>query len=156
MRWLVLVGVLAAMPAWGHEFTAGALSIGHPYAIATPAGAKSAAGYFTVTNTGTEPDRLEAVQMAGIEAQMHVTETGADGVSRMLPVEAIDVAPGATVTLAPRGMHVMFMGLTEPWLAGEKIAATLVFEKAGAVPVAFAVEPRGEQTPAAAGHGAHH
>lgn len=153
MRWLVLVGMLAAMPALGHDFTAGALSVGHPYAIETPPGAKSAAGYFTITNDGPEADRLTAVQVPGVQAELHVTETGADGVARMLPVEGIDIAPGTTVTLAPRGLHVMFMGVTQAWVAGDEVPGTLVFEKAGAVPVAFAIQPRGQQ-PAA--HGAQH
>ena len=46
------------------------------------------------------------------------------------------------MTLEPRGLHVMFMGLTAPWKAGDHIPATLVFETAGKVPVVFNVEPR--------------
>ena len=60
----------------------------------------------------------------------------------MMPVEALEIAPGATVTLEPRGLHVMFMGLAAPWKAGDEIPATLVFETAGAVPIVFKVEAR--------------
>lgn len=141
---LLAAGALfLALPAAAHEFTAGALTIGHPYVIETPAGARSAAGYFSVTNGGTDDDVLEAVQVEGVEAELHRTETGADGVSRMLPVDDLAIPAGGTVTLEPRGLHVMFMGLTQPWTAGEKVGGMLFFERAGEVPVEFVVEPRG-------------
>ena len=140
-----------ATAAGAHEFTAGDLTIGHPYAIETPAGARSGAGYFSVTNAGADADRLEAVRAEGVEAELHATRTGADGVAQMLPLDGLDIPPGATVTLAPRGIHVMFLGLPAPWAAGDRIAATLSFERAGEVPVEFMVEPRGRQ-PAAGGH----
>ena len=62
----------------------------------------------------------------------------------MLPVEGVEIPPGQTVTLEPGAMHVMFMGLGAPFVAGETVAATLVFEKAGRVEVEFNVQPRGE------------
>ena len=61
----------------------------------------------------------------------------------MRPVEGLEIAPGTTVTLAPQGLHVMFMGLPTPFVAGTDIPATLVFEQAGEMPVAFSVRPRG-------------
>ncbi len=137
------LAVLLALPAAAHEFTVGDLTIGHPYVIETPAGARSAAGYFSVTNAGVDDDVLEAVQVEGVEAELHRTETGADGVSRMLPVEDLSIPAGGTVALEPRGLHVMFLGLTAPWTAGEKVPGTLFFERAGEVPVEFVVEPRG-------------
>ncbi len=113
---LLAAGALfLALPAAAHEFTAGDLTVGHPYVIETPAGARSAAGYFSVTNGGTDDDVLEAVQVEGVEAELHRTETGADGVSRMLPVDDLAIPAG--------GM--------------------LFFERAGEVPVEFVVEPRG-------------
>ena len=50
---LTLTGAAAA-----HEVTAGDLVIGHPWSRATPATAKTGVGYLTVTNNGSEPDRL--------------------------------------------------------------------------------------------------
>lgn len=145
-----LAAVAFAAAAAAHEFKAGDLTIGHPYAVETAATAKSAAGYFTVTNAGTAPDRLVAVEAEGVKAEVHETTTDASGVARMAPVAGLDIPAGATVTLAPRGLHVMFTGLTAPWTAGNKVPATLVFETAGAVPVVFNVEarkPAGEAMP---------
>ena len=46
---------LAAGAAAAQEFKAGALEIDQPWSRATPKGAKVAAGYLTIKNTGTEP-----------------------------------------------------------------------------------------------------
>jgi periplasmic copper chaperone A len=142
----ILAAALAAAAVAGaagaHEFTVGALTIGHPYAIATPATARTGAGYLTITNEGEAPDRLVAVRAGFPKVEVHATELGAAGVARMAPVEAVEVGPGETVALEPGGTHVMFMGLTDPFEAGEQIAATLVFEEAGEVAVVFNVEPR--------------
>lgn len=130
--------------AGAHDYKLGDLEIGHPYAIATPASAKSGAGYLSITNIGSQPDRLLAVKANFPMVVVHSTEVDAAGVARMTAVDGLEIAPGETVTLAPGGMHVMFMGLTAPWAAGDEIDATLVFEKAGQIEVQFQVQPRGE------------
>lgn len=146
MRLSLTIAALAAAAfaatAEAHEFKAGTLTIGHPYAFETPATAKSAAGYFSVTNAGTAPDRLVAVETDGSKAEVHATETDTSGVTRMTAVDGLEIPPGATVTLEPRGLHVMFTGLGAPWKAGDHVPATLVFETAGAVPVVFNVQAR--------------
>ena len=146
MRFLLSLGLVAglALPASAHEYTVGDLAIGHPHAAATAAGARTGAGYLSVTNSGAEADRLRV--------ELHATEADAAGVARMRPVEALEVPPGATVTLAPQGTHVMFMGLDAPLVEGERVPAVLVFEKAGEVAVEFAVEPRAATTTEHDGH----
>jgi periplasmic copper chaperone A len=137
-----------ATPGLAHEFQAGLLEIAHPYAVETPPTAMTGAGYFSVTNHGTEPDRLLGVRADYPRVELHTSRTNADGVTRMVPLEAIEIAPGATVTLAPRGMHVMFMGLRgHPFEAGGHVPATLLFERAGEVPIEFWVEKRGDAAP---------
>jgi copper(I)-binding protein len=136
------VAVTLAGAARAHEYTVGDLEIGHPYALETPATAKSGAGYLTITNTGTTPDRLLAVRTAFPMTQVHETEVDAQGVARMGEVEALEIPPGDTVSLGPGGMHVMFMGLDAPLTADGSVPATLVFETAGEIEVEFRVEPR--------------
>ena len=149
---VVGLGLAGGGAAAAHDYQAGDLVIAHPYATATAPTAKTAAGYLSVTNKGSAPDTLLAVKAAFPEVSLHVVETDAQGVTRMKPVEGIEIAPGATVELAPRTAHVMFVGLTAPFEAGQEVAATLVFAKAGDVAVAFKVEPRGG---AGAAHGDH-
>jgi hypothetical protein len=129
--------------AHAHSYTIGSIEIGHPYAFATAPGAGTGAGYLEVTNTGAEPDRLLEVRADFPDVQLHVTKVDDAGVARMVEVEGIEIPAGATVTLAPRGLHIMFIGLTDPLAEGAAIPATLVFEKAGEIAVEFAVEPRG-------------
>jgi copper(I)-binding protein len=144
-RWTTaaLAAALAlALPAGAHEFTAAALTIEHPYAPATAATARTAAGYLSITNSGDTADRLIAVRADFPRVEMHTTETDAAGVTRMPHVESLEIPAGATVRFAPRGLHVMFMGLEAPLVEGESFPAVLVFEAAGEVPVEFNVEAR--------------
>src|SRR5688572_33506174 len=62
-RWLVACGfVLAALlpqsTSFAHGYHKGQLSVRHPWTHATPPGAKVAAGYLEIRNSGREPDRL--------------------------------------------------------------------------------------------------
>lgn len=140
---LLLALSLLAQPAAAHEFTLGALTIGHPYAAETPPGAMTGAGYLTIANAGPEADRLIAVRADFPNVSLHRTEAGADGVVRMRETEGVAVPAGGEVALAPGGDHVMFMGLAgDPFEVGERIPAVLVFENAGEVAVEFVVEPR--------------
>jgi periplasmic copper chaperone A len=143
MRHALLAALaLAALPAHAHEFTAGELEVGHPFSLATPA--STLGGYLTVTNHGTTPDALVAVEPGAPfgEATLHVTEFSEGGVARMLPVERLEVPAGGTLTLAPSGAHVMFADREGAALeVGDRFPATLLFEGAGRVEVEFVVEP---------------
>lgn len=135
-----LACVLAPMPGLTHEFAAGDIEVGHPFSLATPA--STAAGYLTVTNHGTEPDALLAVEAPFPGVSLHRTEISDDGVASMPHVERFEIAPGATLTLEPGTAHIMFEGLDgDPLEAGEMIPATLIFEKAGRLDVEFKIEP---------------
>ena len=90
--------LLLAGGAGAHEFTLGALTIGHPFAVETAPTAATGAGYLSVTNAGPDADRLLAVEAAFPQTMLHVTETDASGVSRMRHVEALEIPAGATVT----------------------------------------------------------
>ena len=143
MKRLCLILAFMAVPATAHEVTTESLRIDHPYALETPATAMSGAGYMTITNIGPDPDRLLSVRAEFPSVTLHGTETDAQGVTRMIRVEGIEIPPGETVTLAPGGTHVMFMGTGgDPFEEGERIPATLVFERAGEIAVEFWVEPR--------------
>ncbi|MCX8996843.1 copper chaperone PCu(A)C [Rhizobiaceae bacterium BDR2-2] len=143
--------------ALAHGFTVGDLEIGHPWSRPTVAGATVGGGYLTITNEGTADDRLVSVSTdrAGA-AQLHDMKVE-DDVMKMREIEdGIAVPAGQTVELKPGGLHVMFLNLSQPFAEGEKIKATLTFEKAGTVEVEFVVQqPRGEEHgDAHAGHGA--
>ena len=64
-----------------------------------------------------------------------------DGIARMRPVAGgIEVPAHATVVLETGGLHVMLMGLAAPLQDGDSVAMTLVFERAGEIPVTLPVD----------------
>lgn len=141
---LVLAAALLATPAWARDYTLGALKIGHPWARATAPTAPTGGGYLTITNTGTAPDKLVSVSSPAAKT-IEVHEMKMEGnVMRMRELPgALEIAPGATVTLAPGGFHLMMMGLKAPLKQGEKVPLTLSFEKAGKIDVELDVEAMG-------------
>lgn len=137
MRIHVLAAAIAAslivLPATAHESSVGQLVLSDLWARATPPGAKTAGGYLTITNNGAEPDRLTGVATpAAQKGEVHEMAV-ADGVMTMKPVDGVEITAGESVTLAPGGFHLMFLGLTQPIAAGEQLPVTLTFEKAGTI-----------------------
>jgi hypothetical protein len=126
--------VLVAGPAFAHSVNVGSLEITDLWARATPPKAPTAGGFLTITNNGTDDDTLVAVStpMAG-KSELHKMEMK-DGVMIMRPVEGgITIPAGGSVTLAPGGLHLMFMKLTGAFKEGETVPVTLTFAKAGSV-----------------------
>ena len=73
---------------------------------------------------------------------------------KMRPFEGgLEIKPGETVTLAPSGSHVMLVALRHPLEAGQKVKATLKFDKAGMVDVEYPVAAIGASAPGSAGDG---
>jgi copper(I)-binding protein len=147
-----LVAAACVANAAAHEYKVQDLLVDHPWSRATPQGAKVGSGYLVIRNNGKSADRLVSVSSPNAgKVEIHqMTTTG--GVMKMRPVEGgIAVQPGKTVELKPGGYHLMFMDLPAPFKQGDKIPATLEFEKAGKVDVEFNVEARGGK--AHKGHG---
>jgi len=137
------------------EYDVGSIHIAQPWARATPKSAKSAAGYMTITNKGSTPDRVNCVSSdASAQCQMH-SMTMEGGVMKMRPVVGgLEIKPDETVTLAPSsGLHVMLETLKHPLEAGETVKATLKFDKAGTVDVEFPVVAIGAPAPGTAAGG---
>ena len=119
---------LAADDKPAPAYTIGALTVSAPWTRATPKGADAAAGYFAVSNTGKDADRLlgGSVDIAG-HFEMHEMAT-VDGVM--------------TMRALPTGVAIK---------PGDKIKGTLLFEKAGALAVEFTAAGIGGGAPPAPG-----
>lgn len=120
--------------------TAGDLQISAAWARASVSTAGAA--YLTITNTGTADDVLTGAS-TGIAGRAELHQHLMDGgVMRMRPVEGGVVIPaGQTVVLKPGGLHVMLMGLTEPFDQGKIFALTLTFKTAGTVAIEVPILP---------------
>jgi periplasmic copper chaperone A len=117
------------------------ISVEHAWARAS-AGTTGAA-YLSVTNQGTTPDRLLAVETPAAERAALHESTLENGVMKMRPLGPVTIAPGQSLQLKPGADHVMLMGLKHPLKAGESFPLTLTLEKAGDVQVTVKVEPAG-------------
>jgi copper(I)-binding protein len=126
--------------ACAHDIKAGSLVISEPYLRATAPGAPTAGGYLTVTNHGSETDRLIGGS-AGFAEKVEIHEMKMEGdIMKMRRMDGgVEVAPGKSVQLMPGVYHVMFIRLKEQLKDGESRTATLTFEKAGAVDIEFQV-----------------
>ncbi|NEK18382.1 copper uptake system-associated protein [Rhizobium leguminosarum] len=141
--------------AFAEDYKAGDLTISHPASHAMVPGAKVGDGFVTITNNGTQPDRLIAARSARAgQVQLHQMKID-NGIMIMGELKGgLSLPAGQTIKLAP-DYHLMFMNVEKPFKQGEKIDATLTFEKAGDVQVTFAVGkiagplgPDDEQSPA--------
>src|SRR2546423_9275079 len=95
------VVLAAAQPLGARDIVVGELRIEHPYARATPPGARTAAAYLAIENRGREPDRLVGARSPLAAAvELHsMREEG--GVMRMRQLREVRVPPGQTRTLPP-------------------------------------------------------
>jgi len=153
---ILLAGMLAiaAGAARANDYKVGALEIDNPWSRAVPRGATVAAGYMTIKNTGSEPDRLVGGSTP-VAGKFEVHEMSMDkGVMKMRPLpEGLEIKPGETVELKPSSFHIMMTGLKQTIQKGKPFKASLTFEKAGPVDVEFTVEGVGATpAPAASAH----
>ena len=120
----------------------GKLRVSDVWAKATPPQAREAGGYLSVQNRGDAADKLLRVESA-VAASVEIHEmSDVGGVARMREVtNGVELPAGSTTTLKPGGYHLMFIEPKQPFVEGQTIKATLVFEKAGSLPVVFDVRP---------------
>lgn len=143
MRKLAVLALasLLSLPAMAHDYSAGALKIGHPWSRAMPATSPTAGVFMTINNTGKDADKLVSAtspQAGKIEMHTHVND---NGVMRMREVAGgITVPAGEATKLAPGGLHVMLFDIKQQAKVGDKFPLVLKFEKAGEVKVDVKVE----------------
>ena len=130
------------------DYDVGKVHIAQPWARATPKGASTGAGYMTISNNGTVPDRVSCASSdASAQCQIHAM-TMEGGVMKMRPVGGgLEIKPGETVMLRPAGVHVMFLELKQPLQQGKTVKAMLKFENAGTVEMELPIAAIGAAAP---------
>ena len=124
-------------------FGADSIAIERPWARASAPGQMVGGGFMTIIHQGNGEDRLvSATTPIAREVQIHTMNMDG-GVMRMRPVEGgLAIPAGGRVVLQPGGLHLMFMDLSTPLVAGTTFPVTLRFAKAGEIKVDFNVEAR--------------
>jgi copper(I)-binding protein len=102
----------------------------------------------TIENSGEAPDRLVGAT-SPIAGRVEIHEMRMDdGTMIMRAAESgVEIPAGGKATLAPGGLHIMFMELNEGLVEGNAIPVMLNFETAGDVEVLFPVEAIGARGP---------
>ncbi|MGH8438926.1 MAG: copper chaperone PCu(A)C [Pseudomonas sp.] len=102
-----------------------------------------AAGYFTLTNTGTEPVALNGAQSNMFGQVMIHRSTQENGMARMQHIDQVQIPASGTLAFAPGGYHLMLMQRQKPLALGDQIAITLQFADGQTLPVTFTAVPPG-------------
>ena len=133
MRHALFLLALLASPALAQ------VEIENAWTRATPPGAKTGAGYMTIRNKSSSPDHLiGAASPLAARVEMHV-HLHDGNVMRMRPVKGYDIPANGSLQLKPGDAHLMFVDIERPFKPGEKVPATLRFERAGEKKVEFRV-----------------
>ena len=137
---------------WGRKtepkpsYRLGTIEIAEPWARAAtlPGPEREAGGYFIVTNTGTAPDRLLRASSPAVgEIEIHAIKVVGSNIT-MRPLEkGLGLPAATTLTLKPRGYHLLMRKRAAPLVPGTRLPVTLTFETAGDLAVELAVEPTG-------------
>jgi copper(I)-binding protein len=144
---LVAMLLIAVGAAVAHEYSAKGVTVAHPWARATPGGAKIGSAYLEMKAAQGRGDRLigaSSPAAGAVELHSHVME---GGIAKMRRVDAIAVPGGKSVVLKPSGYHLMLTDLKAPLKEGDLLKLTVVFEKAGAIDLEATVEPIGATGP---------
>jgi copper(I)-binding protein len=139
--------IATTLPAFAGPAAAGDLEILHPTSRATPKGAPTAVGYLTIRNKGATDRLVGATTPAVDHVEFH--QMSMDGnVMKMRAISGgIAIPANGSVSLKSGGVHLMLIGLKQPFKAGDKVPLTLDFEKAGKMDVVLDVLPLGGSAP---------
>jgi len=122
------------------------VTISDGWARASILASRPGAAYLTLLSD--ENDQLLAITtpIAG-NVTIHALKTCDDGVSRMVEVDALDLPSGEPVTLAPGGMHLMLMGMSEKLEEGTELPFTMTFASGARMEVSVPVLGPGAMGP---------
>ncbi|MEQ1707585.1 MAG: copper chaperone PCu(A)C [Terricaulis sp.] len=151
MKNLLIIALLAFAAACGAPQTAAppqpeitTLEVSDGWANPSPGGVDVAAGYLTIANgTDAEERLLSASSPRASRVEIHEMRMDGD-VMRMRMLESgLTIPRGETAFFEANGLHLMFIGVAQPFTPGEEIPVTLTFEKAGARDVRLQVRAGG-------------
>lgn len=121
------------------------IEINDAYSFATMPGAATGAAFMMISNVSDIDDALISAEsdVAKITEIHENTIDPDDGKMMMRRVKQIDIPAGKSVSLKPKGYHVMFIKMNEPLTLDSTVDITLNFEKSGAQKVTVQIKPPG-------------
>ncbi len=122
-----------ASGAWAAE-----LEVSDAWIRLIPGGAP-AGGYFTLRNGANQPAVLVGASSSAFEHVMMHRTTEEKGLSRMLPVDRVEIPARGTLAFAPSGYHLMLTKPSRKVSVGDRIAITLEFTAGHKITAQFEV-----------------
>ena len=139
---LSLVAAAIALPVFAAQYELGPLLIEQPWSRPTAPGMPMGVAYLSITNRGATADTLVgASSPVASRVEMHETSI-VDGMARMRPLSAVDIPAGATVKIAPGGIHFMLIDLRAPLQPGKSVPLLLQFRHGGRITVQLEIGAR--------------
>ncbi len=112
----------------------GDLELSGAFTRAMPPRAISGGGFVTITNNGTEDDRLVSAASSAAEfVETHIMSMDGEVMKMQSRPDGFVIPAGETLELKPGGKHLMFINVSEPFVEGEEVTVMLTFEHAGMV-----------------------
>lgn len=97
-----------------------------------------------IANTGAEPDRLAGANSPAAEkVEIHAIKVVGGDITMRPRDDGLALPAGVTLTLQPRGYHLLLLGLRTAPMPGASLPVTLILEKAGNIDVELLVEAPG-------------
>jgi periplasmic copper chaperone A len=117
------------------------LTLVEGFVRAMPPGQSTTAIFLTLHNgSGSKVDIIDIEANIGHHAMLHETVI-ADEMAKMVHLETVSIEANSTLKLAPGGMHIMIMGVSQSLKLDQKINVTLYYsdekQQTFEVPVAF-------------------
>jgi periplasmic copper chaperone A len=138
MRRIALLLILLGATAHS-AFAAGRLEIANAWIRSAPPGAMMLAGYATLHNTGDAPVIVTAAGSADFgDVSLHKS-VEENGVMRMLPLQSVVIAPGASIDFAPGERHLMLMQPRRELKRGDSVKISLTLQSGAAASAEFLV-----------------
>lgn len=109
------------------------IMIHEAYAFATMPGGETGAAFMTIMNHGGIDDALIGAK-SNLAKHTEIHENlidPDDGTMMMRKIKKIDIPAKEHAVLEPKGYHIMFMKLKQPFTLDSQFPLTLIFEKSG-------------------------
>jgi hypothetical protein len=118
------------------------------YVRASSKMAQSAAAFMEIKNISPKDDRLLDVKSkVAKRVELHTHIKSDDGIMKMRRVnDGFLISGKDTLRLERGGNHIMFLGLSQPFVDGESILLTLVFESAGSLELELPIKMKERST----------
>jgi copper(I)-binding protein len=127
-RFCCLLAALAALAGGCSEPAGPSIVVSDVRVFAPLPGSRAGVAYMMITNNSGRLITIASVRSPQFDrVEMHETILE-DGVSRMRPLDLVEVAPGAAVEFMPGGKHLMLMGTSPDTGPGTSVDIELTYD----------------------------